>query len=102
MLAPRFLAIAERKPEGPDAIEALRLTLSTSRAPRKNAPLETWDRAIKILRDYHVAKPSIKGLVEDSLSLLLDNPDTEALVAEVIARNPDRKIQAIAYREQVA
>jgi thiol-disulfide isomerase/thioredoxin len=109
--APRFLAIAERNPEGPDAIEALHFTLWTSYAPRIGAPLETWDRAIKILRDYHVAKPSIKGQVrlnhEARIPLLriltsLDNPDTEALVAEVIARNPDRKIQAIAYREQVA
>ena len=109
--APRFLAIAERNPEGPDAIEALYFTLWTSYAPRIGAPLETWDRAIKILRDYHVAKPSIKGQVrlnhEARIPLLriltaLDNPDTDALVAEVIARNPDRKIQAIAYREQVA
>jgi thiol-disulfide isomerase/thioredoxin len=107
----RFLAIAERNPEGPDAIEALYFTLWTSHAPRISAPLATWDRAIKILRDYHVAKPSINGQVrlndEARIPLLrmltaLDNPDTEALVAEVIARNPDRKIQAIAYREQVA
>ena len=98
--APRFLAIAERNPEGPDAIEALHYTLSTSYAPRIGAPLETWGRAIKILRDYHVAKPSIKGLLR--FLTFLDNPDTDALVAEVIARNPDRKIQAIAYREQVA
>ena len=61
--SPRFLAIAERNPEGPDAIEALHYTLSTSYAPRIGAPLETWDRAIKILRNYHVAKPSIKGLL---------------------------------------
>jgi thiol-disulfide isomerase/thioredoxin len=109
--APRFLAIAERNPERPDAIDALYFTLVTSRAPGIGAPLETWDRAIKILRDYHVAKPSINGQVrlneEAQLPLLrvlttLDDPDTEALVAEVIARNPDRKIQAIAYREQVA
>ena len=53
-----------------------------------------------MIRDYHVAKPSIKGLLRNLA--FLDNPDTEALVAEVIARNPDRKIQAIAYREQVA
>jgi thiol-disulfide isomerase/thioredoxin len=98
--APRFLAIAERNPEGPDAIEALHLTLWTSRAPRIGAPLETWDRAIKVLRDYHVAKPSIKGILR--ILTHLDTPDTDALVAEVIARNPDRKIQAIAYREQVA
>jgi thiol-disulfide isomerase/thioredoxin len=98
--APRFLAIAERNPEGPDAIEALRLTLWTSRAPRIGAPLETWDRAIKILRDYHVAKPSIKGLLR--ILTTLGHSDTEALVAEVIARNPDRKIQAMAYREEVA
>ena len=98
--APRFLAIAERNPEGLDAIEALHYTLSTSGAARIGAKLETWDRAIKILRDYHVAKPSIKGLLR--FLTFLDNPDTDALVAEVIARNPDRKIQAIAYREQVA
>ncbi len=96
----RFLAIAERNPEGPDAIEALRYTLSTSDAARIGAKLETWDIAIKILRDYHAAKPSIKGLLR--FLTFLDHPDTDALVALVIARNPDRKIQAIGYREQVA
>jgi hypothetical protein len=50
--APRFLAIAERNPEGPDAIDALCFTPWTSHAPRLGAPLETWDRSIKILRDY--------------------------------------------------
>jgi thiol-disulfide isomerase/thioredoxin len=98
--APRFLAIAERNPEGPDATEALRLTLWTSRAPRIGAPLQAWHRAIKVVRDYHVAKPSIKGLLR--ILTTLDHPDTNALIAEVIARNPDRRIQAIAYREQVA
>ena len=61
--APRFLAIAKRNPEGPDAIEALHFALWTSYGPRIGTPLETWDRAIKILKDYHVAKPSIKGLL---------------------------------------
>jgi hypothetical protein len=103
-IVPHFLAIAERNPEGPDAIEALCFTLWTSDAARLSAPLETWDRAIKILRDYHLAKPSINGQVrlneEARLPRLwiltaLDHPDTKALVAEVNARNPDRKIQAI-------
>jgi thiol-disulfide isomerase/thioredoxin len=98
--APRFLAIAETNPDGPDAIEALHSTLWTSYAPRVGARLETWDRAIKIVRDYHVAKPSIKGLLR--LLSTLDHPDTDALLAQVIARNPDRKIQASVYREQLA
>ena len=40
--APRFLAIAERNPEGPDAIDALCFTLWNSQAPRSGADPDDW------------------------------------------------------------
>ena len=45
-------------------------------------------------------KPSIKGFL--SMLTCFDDDDSKALVAEVIARNPDRKVQAAAYKGQIA
>jgi len=102
LYSPRFLAIAEKDPEGPDAIDALKMTLktSTSEVPKPGTVLETRGKAFKILRDYYVAKPAIKAFLATLISY--DDDDSKALVAEVIARNPDRKVQAAAYREQIA
>ena len=51
------------------------------------------------MHDYYAAKLSIKAFL--GLLARFDDDDCNALVADVIARNPDRKIQAAAYREQI-
>ena len=45
--SPRFLAIAEKKPNGPEAIEAIRLTLLSSFNP-DFTPLETRAKALQV------------------------------------------------------
>ncbi len=100
VFSPRFLAIAERDPEGAKATDALKLTLVTSAGPKQGIPLETRAKAIKILRDYYVMKPSIAGFLK--IVVRYSDDSSKALVAEVIARNPDRRVQLAAYREQVA
>jgi thiol-disulfide isomerase/thioredoxin len=96
----RFLAVADTTPDAPEAIDALNLTLRTSSGLEPGDALETRAKAVKILRDYYVAKRSIKGSV--GWLTRYDDPDCQALVAEVIARNPDRKIQMAAYKGQIA
>ncbi len=97
---PRFLAIAERNPEGPEAIDALAMCFVKGQFEETAAGLEIRARAIKIIREYYVTKPQIKRLL--SVLCRIDEHDTRALVAEVIARNPDRKIQAAAYQAAIA
>jgi thiol-disulfide isomerase/thioredoxin len=62
--------------------------------------IETRAKALKILRDHFAAKPSIKGFL--NLLTSSDDDDSKALVAYVLAHNPDRKIQAAVYQEQIA
>jgi peroxiredoxin len=97
--SPRFLAIAERNPAGPDEFDAIVMTLQTSFGPT-GAALETQGKAIKVLRDCYVTKPQIKGVLK--LLTGLDAKDARALVDEIIARNPDRQVQALAYRGLVS
>ena len=98
--SPRFLAIAEKDPEGPDAIDALKMTLQTSLGTKPDTPLETRARAVKILQDHYVTKPQIKGLLK--MITRFDDKESKALVAAVIAQNPDRAVQAAAYVGQVS
>ena len=91
--SPRFLALAERAPEGPDAVLALNLAIKTSGSS------ETRARAIKIIRDYYVARPQIKGLLR---FVKWDDKESQDLRNEVLARNPDRKIQAMVYKGRIA
>ncbi len=95
--SPRFLAIAERNPDGPEAIEAIRLTLLSSFNP-DFTPLETRAKAFKFLRDHYVTSPKIEPLVEVIAGI--DSDDAVALVKEIIAKNPDRKIQVMAYQNR--
>ncbi len=100
LFSPRFLAIAEQNPDSPAAIEALKWALQTSAGPRPDQPLATRARAIKILHDQYVTKPQIKALLR--VVAQYDDDDANKLVADVIAHNPDREIQAAAYKSQIS
>jgi thiol-disulfide isomerase/thioredoxin len=100
VFSPRFLAIAEKNPKGPEAIDALRMTLQTSDGLKRDAPLETRGKAVKILRDYYVMDPTIKVCI--GMLANYDDADSRALVADVIARNPDRKVHVAVYQKQIA
>ncbi len=100
LFSPRFLSIAAQDPQSPDAIEALRMTLISSNDHVSGAVYETRAKAVEILERYYVEKPSIIGLL--GFLSLFDEPDTRALLAEVIARNPDRNVQVAAYKHMIA
>ena len=93
--APKFLAVAEKDPEGPDAVDALKLTMRyTGNAPEIRA------RAIKILQEHYVTKAQIKGFVHQLA--MTEEPGARKVLDDVIARNPDRKVQAAAYKARIA
>ena len=96
IFSPRFLAIAEKHPEAPEAIDALQMALLTSNDVNTGAVYPTREKVAKILRDRYADKPSIKGLLRHLT--ICDDPASRALVADVIARNPDRDIQVRAYK----
>jgi thiol-disulfide isomerase/thioredoxin len=100
VFSPRFLAIAERNPEGSEAIDALKMTLQTSAGLKPETPLETRAKAVKILQDYYVTKPSIKGCI--SMLASYDDADSIAIVDDVLARNRDRKVHVAVYKERIA
>jgi hypothetical protein len=99
LFSQRFLLIAEKNPECPEAIDALKIALETSSGIIPGSEIETRAKAVKILHDYHALKPSIKPFLQ--LLTRFDDNDSKAQVAYVIAQNPDRKIQAAAYKEQI-
>jgi thiol-disulfide isomerase/thioredoxin len=101
----RFLTIAENDPEGPEAIDALKAAIESSYVVKEVAPntfsmrdskLETYHRAIKLLRDHYVTKPAIKGVLKGLA--MDDDEDAKALVEDVISRNPDRSLRGFALR----
>jgi thiol-disulfide isomerase/thioredoxin len=98
--SPRFLAIAVRNPVGPDAVGALTMALETSFDFSAGKPLETRDTALELLRAHHVTKPEIKGALKRLVGLELDQQDRN-LVADIVARNPDRRIQFEACRKMI-
>ena len=98
--SPRFLAIAENNPDGPEAVGALKLALQTSFGRKPGAAAETRAKAVKLLHDYYVTKPAIKGFLD--LLTSYDDADSRALIADVIARNPERDVQAAAYKGRIA
>jgi thiol-disulfide isomerase/thioredoxin len=93
----RFLAIAERNPDRPDAIEAIGMALRTSWDGQR--PLETRARAIRFLRDHYRASPRINegGMLRG----LGSYAEAQGLLEEVAAQNPDRFCRAAACREIV-
>ena len=93
----RFLAVAEKDPQGPDALDALKMALQTNNYGTDGKPRETRVKALKILHDYHVTSPKLNKRL---LRMLASCPEKEAraCIDDVTARNPDRKVQALAYQ----
>jgi thiol-disulfide isomerase/thioredoxin len=89
----RFLAIAVKDPKGPNAFDALRWTLNTCGGP-KGKP-GTWSKAIAILREHYVTRPGLQRMV-NFLARQVD-AEAEEFVRDVLAKNPDRALQAKAY-----
>src|SRR5208283_3005543 len=81
IFSPRFLAIAEKNPEGPEALDALKWALLTSSGPN-GKPLETRAQAFKILRDHYATRPEIKNFL--TRLTMYDDDDAQKLVSDVI------------------
>ena len=96
LFATRFLALAERNLEAPEAIDALILTLQTSLRSTTGPAHAARGKAIKILSEHFAAKPPIMGFLR--LVSRYGHDDAMALIAQVIAQNPDREIQLAAYK----
>jgi thiol-disulfide isomerase/thioredoxin len=94
MYSSRFLAIAEEDPNGPDALEAISMALTTNAGATAEAR-ETRTKALKLLHALYVASPNIGNLVNRLARF--EEDEAKAFVNDVIARNPDRAIQAKAY-----
>ena len=92
--SPRFLALAEKYPDEPTGFQAACAAINTSGGPANK--LGTWTKAMIFLKAHYAMKPEIKPLLKP-LSTSNDE-SAESLIREVIDKNPDRKIQALACR----
>ena len=76
------------KSRGPEAIEALRLTLLFSFGPKPGPrQLKREPKPIELLRDHYATKPAIKGFVP--MLVRYDDDDARALLADIIFENPE-------------
>jgi thiol-disulfide isomerase/thioredoxin len=92
--SPRFLALAEKYPDGASGFQAICVAIDTSGGPTSTSGI--FDKAMVLLKDHHASKPDIKPLLRPLGSS--NNEAAESLIREVIAKNPDRKLQALACR----
>jgi thiol-disulfide isomerase/thioredoxin len=90
LYAPRFLALAEQSPDGPAAFDALWMAVKISGGPMREGGV--WGKALKRLRDAYATKPEIKRALNDLAGW--KDPAADDLIRDVIARNPDRAVQA--------
>ena len=93
--SPRFLALAEKYPDGATRVSGdLHRTSIPAAVPTSKAGI--WGKAMTLLKDHYATKPEIKPLLRP-LGTANDEA-AESLIREVIAKNPDRKLQALACR----
>jgi thiol-disulfide isomerase/thioredoxin len=92
----RFLAFAEKNPDDPSAVDALVMALQTSGGPKS----ASWIPIVERLRTGYAARPEIKQVVRQAGGL--SDEAVDKLMQEVLAKNPDRKIQALACKALAA
>jgi thiol-disulfide isomerase/thioredoxin len=89
--SPRFLAYAEKNPGTPETFQAL------SMAFRLSSPWQSvHSKAAALLKTGYADKPEIKQLVRSLAANM--NDETAQLAEAVVAKNPDRKVQAAAVK----
>jgi len=87
--SPRFLDFAKQNAKDPQAFEALMMALQTSGGPQSK--IGTWKPVLQVLQANYVAKPEIKQAVK--MLARASDDGAAALLREIIAKNPDRKLQ---------
>jgi hypothetical protein len=92
--AARFLEFAENNPKDPSALDAAVQALRLSGGPLGHG--EVWTKALASLEKNYVTRPEIKK----AFRVVVGVPDENArkLLEAVMAKNPDRKIQAAACK----
>lgn len=92
--APRFLALAEKNPKDPAAIDSLTFAMQTSGGSKaKNG---VYQQALKMVRSGFLDSPNIKKLFP--MLAHSNDADSVQVMREVIAKHPDRKVQAKAAK----
>ncbi|MHC5539049.1 TlpA family protein disulfide reductase [Singulisphaera rosea] len=92
--AARFLEFAEKNPADPSAFDALEKAITGSYVNP-----EIRGKTLKRLRDSYVTDPKIKRLV---VPLIISHDDeSDHMVFEIIARNPDPEIRILAYKSLI-
>lgn len=92
--AARFLEFAEKNPADPSAFDALEKAITGSYVNP-----EIRRRTLKRLRASYVTDPKIKRLV---VPLIISHDDeSDRMVFEIIARNPDPEIRILAYKSLI-
>ena len=89
-----FLAFAEQNPHDSSALNSLIRALATSEGP--SGKTKTWKPAIKCLGANYASNPQIRRAFP-WLARPLDVP-AEEFLRDIITRNPNRKVQALACR----
>jgi thiol-disulfide isomerase/thioredoxin len=92
--SPRFLALAEKHHDGASGFQAICIAIRTSGGPTGKSGI--WGKAMALAKDHYASKPDIKPLLRPLGSS--NDEAAESLIREVIAKNPDRKLQALACR----
>jgi hypothetical protein len=92
--SPRFLAFAERNPDDPSALESLILAVETSSGPR--GPGGSGTKALDLLRANHAASPEMARVLKAMGSA--DDEGAQNFLREVLAKNPEHKVQAQACK----
>lgn len=90
----KFLALAAGRPEGPSGLDALQMAIRTSGGP--DGKPGTWAAAIKLLRDHYADKPGLRPVLP--LAAGFGDEAGDRFARDVIAKNPDRELQAKAYQ----
>jgi thiol-disulfide isomerase/thioredoxin len=90
----KFLALAEKDPEGQSGLDALVMALKTSGGP--DGKPGTWAGAIKLLREHYADKPGLRPIL--AVAAGFGDEAGDRFARDVIAKNPDRELQAKAYR----
>ncbi len=92
--APLFLAHAQKFPNDPSAFAALKDALVYGGNTKTRAP------AVDLLIKDYLAKPQIRSVLRPAIGV--GDEVGERFVKEVMAGNPDRKIQALACKNLAA
>src|SRR5262245_4266025 len=92
--APRFIELAVKNPKDPMASEAIVMAMRTGGGPFAKG--DTWTKCIEFCRTNLVTNPEVKRVVR-MLSQATDE-GSEKLLKEVLAKNPERKVQALALK----